>query len=89
MQQEISTLLRCPENGSALAAIDDAMLHDINAAIRSGQLVNRSGKRVEQPIDGGLMRAEGDLLYPIVDQIPVLLRDEAILVNQLNSNSKA
>ena len=88
MQQEFSSLLRCPENRSALAVIDDAMLHDINAAIRARRLVNRSGRRVEQPIDGGLMRAEGDLLYPIVDQIPVLLRDEAILVNRLHWNAK-
>ena len=29
------------------------------------------------------MRADGDLLYPIIDGIPVLVRDEAIALDQL------
>jgi len=31
-----------------------------------------------------LLREAGDLLYPIVDQIPVMLYDEAIALDQLN-----
>ena len=33
----------------------------------------KRARRVERPIDGGLVREAGDLVYPIVDQIPVML----------------
>jgi uncharacterized protein YbaR (Trm112 family) len=34
-------------------------------------------------LDGGLLKASGDVIYPIVDGIPVLVRDEAIPLDQL------
>jgi uncharacterized protein YbaR (Trm112 family) len=80
-------MLRCPEKHSELTLIDDARLKQINNAIRAGWLVNQGGSRVEELIDGGLLRAEGDLLYPVVDGVPVLLRDEAIPINQLTAGS--
>ena len=89
MQPETLRMLCCPESQSSLAPVSEAVLNQINNAIRAGWLVNRGGNRVEELIDGGLMRAEGDLLYPIVDNIPVLLRDEAILVSQLAPNGRA
>ena len=42
----------------------------------------RLAERSMKSIDGGLMRARGDLLYPIIDGIPMLLRDEAIEIDQ-------
>jgi uncharacterized protein YbaR (Trm112 family) len=36
---------------------------------------------VEKPLDGGLVREGGDVVYPIVDEIPVLLKDEAIEIS--------
>jgi uncharacterized protein YbaR (Trm112 family) len=80
-------MLRCPEKQSELTPVDDSQIKQINNAIRAGWLVNQGGSRVEELIDGGLLRAEGDLLYPIVDGIPVLLRDEAIPINQLAATS--
>ena len=64
------------------------VLKQVNNAIRAGWLVNRGGRRIEVLIDGGLIRAEGDLLYPIIDDIPVLLRDEAISMNELGSSER-
>jgi uncharacterized protein YbaR (Trm112 family) len=50
----------------------------INRAIDRGAAVNQAGERLEKRIDSGLVREAGDLLYPIVDDIPVMLPDEAI-----------
>ena len=44
---------------------------------------NQAGRPVEQPLAGGLVRTDDALLYPIVDDIPVLLADEAIPLGQL------
>jgi uncharacterized protein YbaR (Trm112 family) len=78
--EELLSILRCPIDGSRLVVADEALVARLNAAIRSGELRNRSGRRVEKTLDGGLLRTAGDLLYPIVDQIPALLRDEAIQI---------
>ncbi len=83
MRPEVLEILRCPEDRTTLTMASAEMIDEINAAIRGERLFNRAGKRVEHIIDGGLMRAGGDVLYPIVDQIPVLLRDESIELKQL------
>ena len=84
MTNDLLDILRCPDNHATLTPADDALVAELNARIRAGQLRNQAGRDVQQPIEGGLVRADGDLLYPIVDQIPVLLRDEAIPLDQLD-----
>jgi uncharacterized protein YbaR (Trm112 family) len=79
---ELLATLRCPENGSPLAPADGELIARLKALVAARQLRNRAGRTVEGPLDGGLVRAGGDVLYPIIDQIPVLLRDEAILLER-------
>ena len=47
-------------------------------ARRGGDCSDRAGHLVEEPISAGLVRADGELLYPVGDGIPVLLLDEAL-----------
>jgi uncharacterized protein YbaR (Trm112 family) len=83
MHNDLLAILRCPEDQSRLSSASSDMVQQINARIREGRLVNRSGKRLDETIDGGLVRADGTVLYPIMDDIPVLLRDDAIALDQL------
>jgi uncharacterized protein YbaR (Trm112 family) len=83
LSQQTLAMLRCPNDRSALQSADAALVARLNAAIAAGRLRSLSGANVERPIDGGLIRAAGDIVYPIVDQIPVMLYDEAIPLAQL------
>jgi uncharacterized protein YbaR (Trm112 family) len=76
-------LLRCPDDHSALTVASESVMNQLNDAIRQGRLVDRAGRRVERAIEGGLIRADGAWLYPIIDRIPILLRDDAISLDQL------
>ena len=82
--KDLLDLLVCPENHTPLALADEGLIDRVNRAIARGQIVSRAGGKVETPIDGGLVRQDGQLLYPIVDDIPVLLIDEAIPLEQLS-----
>lgn len=76
-------ILRCPLDRSQLRLAEPTLVARLNAAIAKGQLQNRCGTQLEKPLDGALVREAGDLAYPIVDQIPVMLADEAIAIDQL------
>lgn len=83
---DLTAMLRCPDDQSELSLAEPEVVQRINAAIRGGRLRNCGGQPLEETIDGGLVRAAGDRLYPIVDHIPVLLQDEAIPLAQLDQH---
>ncbi len=78
MSKELLEILACPETKQALTFAAPALLERLNNRIRQGQLTNRRGTSVTEPIDGGLVRQDGQYLYPIRDDIPIMLIDEAI-----------
>jgi uncharacterized protein YbaR (Trm112 family) len=84
LQPELLAILRCPDNHSRLSQASDVTVERLNAAIREGRITNRAGKQPEGQLDGGLVREDGAYLYPIIDGIPVLLRDDAIPLSQVN-----
>jgi uncharacterized protein YbaR (Trm112 family) len=71
-------ILRCPQDRSRLHPAEPALIERINEAILGGNAVNLAGEKLSKPLDDGLIRESGDLLYPVIDQIPVMLPDEAI-----------
>jgi uncharacterized protein YbaR (Trm112 family) len=80
---QLLEILVCPENHTALAVADSAILAKLNRAIAGGSVKNRGGQPVAEAVEGGLVRQDGMLLYPIVDDIPVMLIDEAIPLDSL------
>lgn len=78
IDEELLAILACPETKEPVALAEDDLIAALNSRIARGQVKNRAGKTVEGNIDGGLVRADGAYLYPIQDQIPILLLDEAI-----------
>lgn len=78
IDKDLLDILVCPDNKTPLKLADDELVGKLNQAIAAGELKNRGGEPVKEPMDGGLVREDGTLLYPIVDGIPVLLVDEAI-----------
>jgi uncharacterized protein YbaR (Trm112 family) len=86
LKDHLLEVLRCPQQQIPLMPADGELLARVNNAIREGRICNQTGERRSEPIDGGLVRAAGDVLYPIVDGIPLLLWDEAIALDQLSES---
>jgi len=78
ISDELLTLLRCPQTMQALSPASAELLARLDDARVAGTLQDRAGKPVRAPIVAGLVRADGVLLFPIRDGIPVLLLDEAL-----------
>ena len=89
IDKKLLEILRCPQDNSRLSQADDQLVTQVNHAIDSNDVVTVGGHKLEKHIDGGLIRDAGDLMYPVFDQIPVMLPDEAIeLANLPNINPK-
>lgn len=78
VDQQLLDILVCPETKQALHLADARVLEPLNAAIAAGTVQTRGGRKLEEPVSAGLMREAGDVLYPIRDDIPIMLVDEAI-----------
>jgi uncharacterized protein YbaR (Trm112 family) len=88
IRDEFLRILRCPLSRQRLKLADGSLMARVNAAIEAGRIVNRIGQTVRRRCDGGLINQEGTLLYPIHDEIPCLLVDEAIVLEQLEPHGK-
>ncbi|MGO8931414.1 MAG: Trm112 family protein [Limisphaerales bacterium] len=75
---ELLKILCCPETHQEVRSAEPEVIDKLNARIAAGTVTNRSGQLVKETIEGGLIRADGKLLYPIRRNIPVMLVDEGI-----------
>ena len=80
---ELLEILVCPETKQTLKLADADILDRVNQAVREGGLRNQGGDRVKDGIEEGLVREDGKVLYPVKDDIPVMLLDEAIRLDTL------
>lgn len=80
VDQELLDLLVCPESKQPVRPADAALLARLNEAIGRGSVTNRGGDAVAQPLTDALVRDDGALVYPVRDDIPIMLIDEAIPV---------
>jgi len=71
-------VLCCPETHQAISPAERILIEKLNQHIAAGHLRNRSGQVVTEMLEGGLVRSDGKYLYPIRQDIPVLLIEEAI-----------
>jgi uncharacterized protein YbaR (Trm112 family) len=78
VDQSLLEILVCPETKQSLSVADAAVLERLNDAIRKGGVTNRGGQAVSTPIHEGLVRKDGSVLYPVRDDIPIMLIDESI-----------
>ena len=83
MDKRLLAILRCPVTHKELSLAKSPTLKEVNAAIEAGKLTNRDGHVLDAALVEALVTADGKVLYPITNGIPVLLEGESINMEQL------
>ncbi len=78
IDKNLLDMLVCPTDQTPLSLAEQSVIDKLNLAIAAGEIRNVGGRAVVEPIDAGLIRQDKTLLYPIVDDIPVMLAEEGI-----------
>ncbi len=84
ISKDLLDILCCPETKEDITLADQALIDKINAAIAKGSIKNRAGQSVTEKIDGGLVRKDKKYIYPIREDIPIMLIDEAFPMDQFD-----
>ncbi len=84
LDTQLLDILVCPETKQRLVQADAETLDRVNAAISAGSLTTRSGAVVSGTLSEALIREDRSLLYPVRDDIPIMLVDESIELDQLD-----
>ena len=82
IDKDLLAILCCPETKLEVSLADESLIDKLNEAISRGTLKNKAKKPVTEPIDGGLIRVDRKILYPIREDIPVMLIEEGIPLDE-------
>jgi uncharacterized protein YbaR (Trm112 family) len=78
INEQLLKIIVCPVNRQPLQIADRQLVDKVNQAINSGRVKDRAGRPVIEAIQEGLVRQDGQVLYPVRDGIPVLLAEDGI-----------
>jgi len=78
VDKDLLAILCCPETKLDVSLADEALITKLNDAVSRGVLKNKAQKLVTERLDGGLIRTDRKVLYPIREDIPVMLIEEGI-----------
>ena len=76
-------ILCCPVSKTPLTRLSAKRLRTLNKAIAEGDVQTVRGETVGQPLKEALITEDSKVIYPVVDDIPILLEERGIGCTQL------
>jgi uncharacterized protein YbaR (Trm112 family) len=78
-------ILCCPVSKTPLARLQAKRLKKLNQAISSGEVQYVRGEPVEETLRDALITEDSKVIYPVIDDIPILLEEKGIGTTQLDN----
>jgi uncharacterized protein YbaR (Trm112 family) len=75
---DLLEILACPEDKTPVRLMEAAPLAALNERIKKGAVKTRGGQPVTEALEAALVRDDGKYAYPVREDIPIMLIDEAI-----------
>ena len=76
-------ILCCPVSKTPLTRLPSGQLKKLNQAIDAGDVQYVQGDPVEAPLREALITEDQKVIYPVNDNIPILLEEKGIGTTQL------
>jgi uncharacterized protein YbaR (Trm112 family) len=76
-------ILCCPVSKTPLTRLAPERLKKLNQAISAGAVLYVNGDALDEPLREGLITEDSKVIYPVVDDIPILLEERGIGTTQL------
>jgi len=78
VSEELLEILVCPETKQPVKPASAEVLARLASEAAAGTLRNRGGEKLTRAPQDGLVREDGKILYPVEEEIPVMLIEESI-----------
>lgn len=78
ISEKLLEILVCPEDKTSVSLADDQLIQSINQKIEAGDICNKKGEVVKDKLQSGLIREDQKRLYPVRDDIPIMIIEESI-----------
>jgi uncharacterized protein YbaR (Trm112 family) len=75
-------ILCCPVSKTPLRRLEASRLQKLNLAIQSSQASYIGGEPVENQLKEALISEDSKVIYPVLDNIPILLEEKGIGTTQ-------
>ena len=83
IDKELLDILCCPETKVPVEVLSEDKLKALNEKIAAGEVKTIDGRKVNEPLDAGLITEDGRTIYRIDDDIPIMFIDEGIRADQI------
>lgn len=82
IERKLLDILVCPVTRLPLSELDETRLTKLNELIGAGQVTSLDGEVLTAAIEGGLVTENGTTIYPIENNIPIMLENRSIATIQ-------
>lgn len=80
LPNDLLALLVCPKTKQPLIRLPADQLAALNQRIAAGEVCDLEGTPLEAPLTEALITRNGNTIYPVVEDMPVLLEGRGIVV---------
>ena len=85
----LEDILQCPVTKTPLKLLDKNELNELNNAISTGSMIYADGTTVNKCVKSAFISSDGNFIYPIEEDIVILLPDLSILKNNQGLNEQS
>ena len=85
IEGKLLEILCCPVSKTPLTRLPTSRLKTLNEAITAGTVQYVSGETVEDPLREALITEDSKVIYPVIDDIPILLEEKGIGTTQFQN----
>ena len=83
LERKLLDILVCPITKQSVRILDEDRLSQLNQLIEKGEIQSVGGQELDTALTEALITENGSTVYPVENQIPIMLEDRGIACHQI------